>query len=204
MCVVGGRDVRGGWARPRRFIWTMRAQHAMEAGPHWRCRYPRRPVSGQSAPAASRRSAVSLAISMIRARSAFAQSVRWDRGDQHPAADHPAANHHRPSSVAACGRRCRPEHRSGRAVRLLRRPVRCRAPGSGGLPDGSCVLVRAEEDRREFPKKTTTWPASGPGSTRTNPERFRASPQVAQERAAYSRSLIIVRAGIGVGHAVPK
>src|ERR1700733_13671571 len=55
--------------------------------------------------------------------------------DRHPADDPLAPGRHRPSSAAACRRRCPPEHRPGRAGRRPRRLVQCHAPGSGGLPN---------------------------------------------------------------------
>jgi hypothetical protein len=53
------------------------------------------------------------------------------------------------SHPPGCGRRGRPGHRPGRAGSRPHRLVQCHAPGSGGLPGGSCVLALVE-DRREF------------------------------------------------------
>ena len=114
----------------------------------WRCRYPRRPMPGQSAPAASRRSAARWPpprFAPVRPRSKRAMG----RGAQRPADDPPVANRHRPSSAAGCGRRCPPGYRPGRAEIRPHRLVQCHPPGSGGLPGGSFALAFVE-DRREF------------------------------------------------------
>ena len=52
-----GREMRGGWARPRRCIWPCAATRD-GSWTCWRCRSLRQPVQARSAPAAPRQSVV--------------------------------------------------------------------------------------------------------------------------------------------------
>ena len=151
-------NVRGRWARRPRWLspspavhLTMRAQHAMEAGLTGnvdtlvgQCRdNPRR----------RRRLGEARLIGNLDDPGPFglAQSVRWDRAiSLRPPITLLQTITGLPAALALCAS-MPPSAQAGasRAAPSARRPVRCRAPGSGGLPGGSCVLAFVE-DRREF------------------------------------------------------
>ena len=123
-----GGDVRGRRARcPRRLgaaaavHLTMRAQHAMEARIHWRCRSPRRPAPGRCAPAGFRRSGVRWPPRRSGRVRLASTRVTASAGSR-PAAGRPGQAASCFASAGRCAGRSRPARRLAPAARHRRGP----------------------------------------------------------------------------------